>query len=64
MAAVRIEPDRFALESAHRRLQVTTPLEEMLKHRAFRLILENVARRFMQRRSGIDIKKLQANDID
>lgn len=64
MAAIRIDPDRAALEVAHRLLSVTTPLDVMLQQRPFKLILENVARRHMQRRAQIDIKKLQANDHD
>ena len=55
-------PDRLALECAHRMLRVTTPLDEMLKNATFKIILEAVARRQMQRRSWVDVKKLQAND--
>lgn len=62
--AVRVEPDRAALEVAHRLLFVTTPLDDMLKQPSLRLILENVARRHMQRRAQRDMKKLQANDQD
>lgn len=62
--AARIQPDRAALEVAHRQLLVTTPLDAMLENRAFRLILENVARRHMQRRERRDFKKLQAKDQD
>ncbi len=60
----RIEPDRAALEIAHRLLCVAMPLDEMLKKRAFELILKTVARRHMQRRDRLDVKKLQANDND
>lgn len=60
----RIQPDRAALEVAHRLLFVATPLDEMLRQTTFRLILENVARRHMQRRGARDLKKLQANDND
>ena len=60
--AARIEPDRAALEVAHRLLFVSTPLDEMLQQTSLRLILENVARRHMQRRAQRDMKKLQAND--
>jgi len=60
----RVQIDRAALEMAHRLLRVTVPLEEMLKSRAQQLILENVARRHMQRRDRLDVKKLQANDIE
>lgn len=62
--AARIQPDRAALEIAHRMLSVSTPLDDMLKQSIFRLILENVARRHMQRRERLDVKKLQANDLD
>jgi hypothetical protein len=60
----RIPPDRAALEVAHRRLLVATPLDEMLEHPTFKIILEAVARRHMQRRERLDVKKLQANDND
>ena len=60
----RIQPDRAALEIAHRTLLVSTPLDDMLKQTSFRLILENIARRHMQRRARTDVKKLQANDHD
>jgi hypothetical protein len=56
------EPDRAALEIAHRKLCVTTALDDMLKNPALRVILSAVARRHMQRRALIDVKKLQAND--
>lgn len=61
---MRIQPDRAALEIAHQRLCVTTALDDMLRHPAHKLILENLARRHMQRRSRVDVKKLQANDHD
>ena len=60
----RVQPDIAALEIAHRILKVTVPLAEMLAQPAQRLILENVARRHMQRRAQRDVKKLQANDND
>lgn len=46
------------------RLQTDADLDEMLKHPALKLILEAVARRHMQRRARIDVKKLQANDLE
>ena len=58
----RISPDRAALEVAHTKLRTTARLDDMLKHPALKLILEAVARRHMQRRACIDVKKLQAND--
>jgi hypothetical protein len=63
MAAV-INPDRAALEIAHRALQTPMPLDEMLNIRAYALILNLLARRHMQRRERFDVKKLQANDND
>jgi len=36
----------------------------MLEHPALKIILEALARRHMQRRARIDVKKLQANDHD
>lgn len=60
----RILPDRAALEVAHRRLLTATPLDEMLKNASLKIILEAVARRHMQRRARVDVKKLQANDND
>jgi hypothetical protein len=60
----RIQPDRAALEIAHRMLLSTLSLEEMLMHPAHKLIVETVARRHMQRRERLDVKKLQANDRD
>lgn len=59
---LRIAPDRAALEVAHMRLRTDADLDEMLKHPALKLILEAVARRHMQRRDRVDVKKLQAND--
>lgn len=60
----RIQPDRAALLHAYDRLHVTTPLDEMLQHPCHKIILENVARRYMQRLGQVDVKKLQANDHD
>lgn len=57
-------PDRAALEIAHRALQTSVSLDDMLKIRAQALILNLLARRHMQRRDRIDVKKLQANDKD
>lgn len=61
---VRAEPDRAALEIAHRMLRVPTALDDMLKVPALHIILKAVARRHMQRRAQVDVKKLQANDHD
>jgi hypothetical protein len=62
--AARIEPDRAALEIAHRALQSTIPLDVMLLTKSYELILKLLARRHMQRRARVDVKKLQANDND
>jgi hypothetical protein len=56
--------DRAALEIACRILRSAQPLDDMLKSKALEIILENVARKHMQRLAQRDIKKLQANDID
>jgi hypothetical protein len=60
----RIQPDRAALEIAHRNLGAKPSLTDMLDHPALRIILENRARQHMQRRARLDVKKLQANDND
>ena len=60
----RISPDRAALEVAHRKLQTSAQLDEMLKHPSLKIILETVARRHMQRRARFDPKKLQSNDCE
>ena len=61
---VRAEPDRAALEIAHRMLRVKTSLDDMLKNPTFRVILRAVARGHMKRRAQVDLKTLQANDTD
>jgi hypothetical protein len=58
----RVAPDRAALEVVHSRLSTPTGLDEMLKTPALKIVLESLARRHMQRRSRVDVKKLQAND--
>jgi hypothetical protein len=60
----RISPDRAALEIAHIKLRTTAHLDEMLKDPTLRIVLETVARRHMQHRDRVDVKKLQANDND
>lgn len=60
----RITPDRAALVVAHRRLLNPMPLDEMLKDPTLKIVVETVARRHMQRRERVDVKKLQANDND
>lgn len=59
-----IAPDRAALEIAHSWLHTPSPLDEMLKTPALKVVLEILARRHMQHRSRVDVKKLQANDKD
>lgn len=61
---VRAEPDLAALEIAHRSLQSKQSLEDMLRHPGLSLILKMLARRHVQRRTRVDVKKLQANDHD
>lgn len=57
--------DRPALEEAWKWLGLKMPLDQMLESRAHRLVLENVARRVMQKREqAVDLKKRQANDND
>jgi len=60
----RIAPDRAALEVAHSWLRTPSPLDEMLKTPALKVVLETLARRHMNRRNRVDVKKLQANDKD
>jgi len=60
----RISPDRAALQIAHTMLHTPTPIDEMLKNPSLKIILEALARRHMQRRASVDVKKLQANDYD
>jgi hypothetical protein len=61
---VSAEPDRAALEIAHRMLCVTASLDAMLQHPTLQIVLRAVARRHMRRRAQVDLKKLQANDLD
>ncbi len=58
----RPTPDRAALEFAHRALRTNLPLDYMLTVPAHLIVLNILARRHMQRRARIDVKKLQAND--
>lgn len=58
----RAEPDRAALEIAHRMLGAKTSLDDMLKDPTFKAALNAAARRHMRRRAQVDLKKLQAND--
>ncbi len=63
-AHIQSEPDRAALEFAHRAMRTAAPLEEILRTRSLEIILKLLARRHMQRRSRVDVKKLQAHDND
>jgi hypothetical protein len=60
----RVEPDRAALEIAHRKLRSSLPLDAMLKDPALTAVLRMLARQHMRRRDQVDVKKLQANDQD
>jgi heme oxygenase len=60
----RAEPDRAALEVAHRMLGSKASLDDMLKNPTLQVVLKAVARRHMQRRARPDLKKLQSNDND
>lgn len=60
----RVAIDRDQLEAAHRWLDTPQPLDEMLMNPSLKIVLEAVARRLMQRRGRVDVKKLQANDKD
>ena len=60
----RVEPDRAALEIAHRMLCTTAALDDMLRVPALQVLLNALARRHMRRRDLVDVKKLQANDND
>jgi hypothetical protein len=64
MPAPRPLPDRAALEIARLQLRTSMPLDEMLKNPTLQIVLGTVARRHMQRRDRVDVKKLQANDND
>jgi len=61
---VRVEPDRVSLEVAHRMLRVKDSLDDMLNNPTLRVVLRAVARKHMQRRARVDVKKLQSNDND
>lgn len=60
----RAEPDRAALEVAHRMLGSKASLDDMLKDPALKAALKALARRHMRRRDRFDPKRLQANDHD
>lgn len=60
----RAEPDRAALQVAHRLLRSSWSLDDMLKVPSLKVVLYTTARRHMKRRDQFDAKKLQANDHD
>lgn len=64
MARRTVVPDRAALEIAHGRLESPTSLDDMLKTPNLKAVVTALARRHMQRRAQVDVKKLQANDND
>ncbi len=58
----RPDPDLAALAVAHKMLATSQSLESMLQSPPLKAVLFTVARRHMQRRGQIDIKKLQSHD--
>ena len=58
------EPDRAALEIAHRLLATGLSFDQAMSHRIWKTVIKTRARRHMQRREQFDLKKLQANDND
>jgi hypothetical protein len=60
----RIQPDLAALEIAHKKLNIDLTLNAALNNSPVKICIENIARRHIQRRAMIDVKKLQANDHD
>ncbi|MBC7860314.1 MAG: hypothetical protein H7Z39_16395 [Burkholderiaceae bacterium] len=64
MARTAPEPDRAALEIAHRQLHTSRSLDDMLKVANLKATLYAVARRHMKRRERFDVRKMQANDND
>lgn len=60
----RAEPDRAALEIAHRKLHSSLPLDAMLKDPTLTALLCMLACRHMRSRAQVDVKKLQSNDRD
>lgn len=62
--AKRIQPDLAALEIAHKKLNIDLTLHAALNKPPIKICIENIARRHMQRRVMVDVKKLQANDHD
>ncbi|NGZ86434.1 hypothetical protein [Duganella aceris] len=60
----RIEPDRAALEIAHRKCRISMSLDDMLKVPNLKATLYAAARKHMRSRARFDPKKLQANDND
>lgn len=60
----RFEPDRAAIEYVYGHLHMLTPLDEALKNPTLNIVIKAVARRHQIRRDRLDVKKLQANDVD
>ena len=58
------KPDRAALEIAHRKLRIVTPLDQVLKNPTLKAVVTAVARKHELRRSRFDYKKAQAGDLD
>lgn len=60
----RHEPDRMALEIAHRKLRIVNSLDDVLEKPSLKAVVTAVARRHVKRRSRFDFKKAQAGDLD
>jgi len=60
----KIEPDRAAIEHVYSHLHMRVSLDEALKNPTLNIVIKAVARRYMERRSKVDVKKLQANDTE
>lgn len=56
------EPDRASLEIMHRKHHFNMPLDDMLKHPTFSMVIKNMARKHMMRRTRIDHKAIAANN--
>lgn len=60
--AICMEPDRAALEAAHRTIRAAGTVDDTLNHSALGVVLRSVARKKM--RDQVDLKRLAANDHD
>ncbi len=64
MRSVPITIDRAALENAHFFLRAKQSLDDMLRVPSLAICLKNVAAIRLKNAAKVDVKKLQANDID